>query len=257
MRKEDSESERNQDAYRPGYAMAAERILEHIEHNGLGPGDRLPTEAEFAALLGVSRSIARDALKTLAATGRITTQRGRGIFVAEGSSFSPRMTGTFKPTNVEDIMMAFEFRAIQEKAAAELAAARSTPAELMTIEQAVEAYADQVARQDSGAMARCDAEFHAAVASASHNQFLIHSTGSSMKLQREVVAAAKLQRTVSAAFGGFSGGLAAKAVDEHRAIYEAIRRGDAAAAGQAALAHLERTKKGYQAEIGRRVFQQE
>lgn len=39
-------------------------------------------------------------------------------------------------------------------------------------------------------------------------------------------------------------------LEEHTAIYNAIRRGDAAAAA----AHVDRTRIGYQEEVGRRVF---
>ncbi|MFI1093213.1 FadR/GntR family transcriptional regulator [Streptomyces sp. NPDC020917] len=236
-----------QEAYRPGYSVAADRILEHIKGNGLGPGDRLPTEADFAAMLGVSRSIARDALKTLAAKGRIVTQRGRGIFVAEGPSFSPGLTNTFNPKYIEDIMMLFEFRAIQEKAAAELAAKRSTPAELMAIENALAEYAAHVPSRDREHLSRADEMFHAAIARATHNDFLVDSAGASMRLQ---------QRAANAVAHG-SADLAVQALEEHTAIFDSIRRGDADAAGKAALAHLERTRRGYEAEIGRRVFQRE
>ncbi|MEV0226819.1 FCD domain-containing protein [Streptomyces sp. NPDC050704] len=236
---------RDDESYRPGYSVAAERIIEHIEQNGLRPGDRLPTEAEFAALLGVSRSIARDAVKTLAAVGRISTQRGRGIFVAESQMFSPGLRGHFKPTNVEDIMMLFEFRAVQEKAAAELAATRAAPAELMTIEKALAEYAENVPTRDYPKLARCDALFHSSVNRASRNPFLLDAADAASTLQREVVAVA---------FGGYSGGPVERALEEHTEIFNAIRRGDAAAAGAAAAAHVDRTRRGYQEEIGRRVF---
>lgn len=236
---------REDESYRPGYSVAAERIIEHIEQNGLQPGDRLPTEAEFATLLGVSRSIARDAVKTLAAVGRISTQRGRGIFVAESPTFSPGLRGHFKPTNVEDIMMLFEFRVVQEKAAAELAATRATPAELMTIEEALAEYAEHVPARNVTELARCDAHFHSSVSRASHNPFLLDAADAAMTLQREVVAVA---------FGGYSGGPVEQALEEHTAIFNAVRRGDAAAAGAAAAAHVDRTRRGYQEEIGRRVF---
>jgi GntR family transcriptional repressor for pyruvate dehydrogenase complex len=235
------------ESYRPGYSVAAERIIEHIDASGLQPGDRLPTEAEFAAMLGVSRTIARDALKTLAAVGRITTQRGRGIFVAETSqTFSPQLRGRFKPTNVDDIMMLFEFRAVQERAGAELAATRATPTELMAIEKAHTEYADHVPTRDIPALKRCDAEFHAAINAASHNPFIIEAALAGKALQSEVV---------EVAFGGYSGGPIEQALAEHNDIFNAIRRGDAAAAGAAAAAHVDRTRRSYEQEFGRRVFE--
>jgi len=233
-------------SYRPGYAVAADRIIGYIEQNGLQQGDRLPTEADFATMLGVSRSITRDAVKTLAALGRVSSQRGRGIFVAGAPTFSPTLRGEFTPTNVDDVMMLFEFRAIQEKAAAEFAAIRATPAELMTVERALAEYAANVETRDYTALSFCDVTFHTAVNKASRNPFLVDSAQAAMTLQREVV---------SVAFGGYSGGPVEAALEEHTAIFNAIRHGDAAAAGAAAAAHVDRTRRGYQEEIGRRVFQ--
>jgi DNA-binding GntR family transcriptional regulator len=50
------------------------------------------------------------------------------------------------------------------------------------------------------------------------------------------------------------GGHAAGAVEEHTAIYRAIREGDGAAAARAAAVHLDRTLEDYRREIRRRVF---
>ena len=231
--------------YRPGYSRAAEQITQYIDEQGFGPGDRLPTEARFSELLGISRTIARDALKTLAATGRITIQRGRGIYVADSADFSEQVTNAFIPTSIDHVMMLFEFRSIQERAAAELAAHRATPAELVAIGNALADYTTAAESGDVAAAAKADEAFHCAVAAASHNHLLVESISSAQSLQHRVVIAA---------FGGYSGGSLTSARDEHAAIVDAIRNGDAEAAGRAADAHLQRTRLGYQAEIGRRVF---
>ncbi|WP_426507359.1 FadR/GntR family transcriptional regulator [Dactylosporangium sp. McL0621] len=231
--------------YRPGYSRAAEQIMQYIDERGFGPGDRLPTEAQFAELLGISRSITRDALKTLAATGRITIQRGRGIYVADSTDFSEQVINAFIPTNIDHVMMLFEFRSIQERAAAELAADRATPAELVAIGNALADYSAAAESGDFAAATEADEAFHHAVAAASHNQLLAESIASAQSLQHRVVVIA---------FGGFSGGSLMNARDEHAAILDAIRNGDTEAAGRAAYAHLERTRLGYQVEIGRRVF---
>ena len=68
--------------YRPQYELAAERIVRLIADLALQPGDRLPTENELAARLGTSRTVVRDAVKILSAAGRVSAQKGRGLFVA-------------------------------------------------------------------------------------------------------------------------------------------------------------------------------
>src|SRR3954470_16139886 len=77
-RQDDSSGER----YRPGYELVAERLLQHIAEQNLCPGDRLPTEQGLAELLGTTRNQMREAVKVLAAIGRLNVRRGAGIFVA-------------------------------------------------------------------------------------------------------------------------------------------------------------------------------
>lgn len=45
------------------------------------PGDKLPTEAAFAARFGVNRHTVRQALAALAAAGTVHARRGAGVFV--------------------------------------------------------------------------------------------------------------------------------------------------------------------------------
>ncbi|MGO2931255.1 FadR/GntR family transcriptional regulator [Microbacterium sp.] len=57
-------------------------VLEHIERDlldgRLGPGDRLPSERELSADLGVGRSSVREALRVLEVMGLIRTATGSG-----------------------------------------------------------------------------------------------------------------------------------------------------------------------------------
>ena len=58
-------------------------ILSVLDAPGLEPRDRLPSERELAALLGVSRPSVREAVRVLEAEGRLAVHHGRGVFVAE------------------------------------------------------------------------------------------------------------------------------------------------------------------------------
>lgn len=53
---------------------------------------------------------------------------------------------------------------------------------------------------------------------------------------------------------GTVGGHAAEAIEEHAAIFEAIRDGDPEAAAKAAAIHLDKTLDDYRREIQRRIF---
>ncbi len=232
-------------SYRPGYELVAERILQLMGELGLAPGDRMPTEMDLATQLGASRTMVREAVKMLSATGLVRAQKGRGLYVADGQS----MLGTgpwagFQPTNLDHIFMLFEFRRVQETEASRLAAARASPSELRVLETAVQACRHGYISGDNAQFDEGDDAFHLGVAAASHNSFLAAA----------VREARMLQRQASVIGLGGLGGHADAAVDEHEAIYSAIRDGEPEAAAQATSVHLDNTLKDYRREIQRRVF---
>ncbi|MGH6655318.1 MAG: FadR/GntR family transcriptional regulator, partial [Actinocrinis sp.] len=106
-------------AYRPGYELIAEQILQLIAELKLEPGDRMPTEVELASQLGTSRTVVREAIKILSALGRVRAQKGRGLYVAddEGMLGPSRWGGFFLPTDLDHVYMLFEFRRVQEVSA--------------------------------------------------------------------------------------------------------------------------------------------
>ena len=234
-------------AYRPGYELAAEQILQLIADSQLRPGDRMPTENELASRLGTSRTVVREAVKILSAIGRVRAQKGRGLYVAddEGMLGSSRWGGFFLPTDLDHVYMLFEFRRVQETAASRLAATRATPAELRAIEVAAEQcrhghVTGQVTLFDRG-----DDDFHLGIAAASHNPFLVTSVREARRLQRQ---------SSTIGLHGTTGGHAEGAIEEHAAIFQAIRDGDPEAAAQATGIHLDNTLEDYRREIQRRVF---
>jgi DNA-binding FadR family transcriptional regulator len=233
-------------AYRPGYEVVAEQIAQLIAELEMSPGDRLPTEKELAARLGSSRTVVREAVKLLSAAGRVSVQKGRGLYVADGEGVlgAAQFGGFFMPTNLDHIFMLFEFRRIQEIAAGRLAATRASPAELRVIEAAVQTCRHGHQIGDKAQFEAGDDAFHLGVAAASHNSFLVAAVREARRLQR--------QASVIGIRG--MGGHAAEAVEEHDAIYRAIRDGRPAAAADATVTHLDNTLNDYRREIQRRVF---
>ncbi|WP_290061637.1 FadR/GntR family transcriptional regulator [Amycolatopsis solani] len=233
--------------YRPGYELVAEQVLKLIAELRLRPGDRMPTENELATRLGTSRTVVREAIKILSALGRVRAQKGRGLYVAddEGMLGSARWSGYFLPTDLDHVYMLFEFRRVQETTASRLAATRATPVELRAIEAAAETCREGHLTGQATLFDRGDEDFHLGIATASHNQFLLAAVREARRLQRQ---------SSTIGLHGTVGGHAAEAIEEHAAIYAAIRDGDPEAAAEAAAVHLDNTLEDYRREIQRRVF---
>lgn len=64
------------------WTSIAETLQAEIASGRYGPGDRLPTEAQFATRFGVNRHTVRRALAALAERGLIASRRGAGAFVS-------------------------------------------------------------------------------------------------------------------------------------------------------------------------------
>ncbi|EOD63280.1 FadR/GntR family transcriptional regulator [Amycolatopsis vancoresmycina] len=235
--------------YRPGYEVVAEQILQLIAELALRPGDRMPTEHELAARMGSSRTVVREAVKILSALGRVRAHKGRGLYVSddEGMLGASPWGAFFLPADLDHVYMLFEFRRIQETAASRLAAANATPAELRAIEAAAETCRHGHVSGESTLFDRGDDEFHLGIAAASHNQFLVAAVREARRLQRQ---------SNIIGMSGSVGGHAAGAIEEHTAIYRAIRDGDPEAAARAAATHLDNTLEDYRREIQRRLFGQ-
>jgi DNA-binding GntR family transcriptional regulator len=67
----------------PLYYQLQDILYHAIRSHTWSPGDRLPTEAELSAALGVSRAVVREALKILEDDGEILRRQGVGTFVAD------------------------------------------------------------------------------------------------------------------------------------------------------------------------------
>lgn len=140
----------------------------------LKPGDPIGTEKELAARYGVSRIVARDALRTLQALGiaEIRMGKGGGARVARGNPrlFAEALAVQLDLTGVTAAEVMDAQRAI-ETLAAELAATHATPADHAHLKRLL-AEAESVI-DDGDAYTRSCHDFHLAVAEASHNRVLV------------------------------------------------------------------------------------
>ena len=147
-----------------------------ILEGSLKPGQQLPPERELAAQFEVSRPSLREALQKLSARGLIISRQGGGSFVSEkiGSSMVDPLTELFSthPEAQNDLL---EFRHAIEGVSAYYAALRCTEADKKRLQRC---YADLQAAHDEKLFeqeTKADAEFHLAIAEASHNAVLLHT----------------------------------------------------------------------------------
>lgn len=148
-------------------------IRDALFQRRLKPGDHLGGEKDIAAKAGVSRIVARDALRTLEALGivEIKVGAGGGARIAQGDPrrFAEALAVqlTLAGITAREIMDAQ--RAV-ETMAAELAAAEASAADIARLHR----LNDEAARllDDVAGFTRNGAAFHLAVAEASHNRVL-------------------------------------------------------------------------------------
>jgi GntR family transcriptional regulator, transcriptional repressor for pyruvate dehydrogenase complex len=194
-------------------------------------GQRLPTERELVALLGVSRKSARDAIHLLADRGYVEVRRGRsgGAYVTAswrpGSAERVRRTLMPRWEEFEDL---FELRRVVEAMIARKAASRHDAGDAAALGRVLEGYR---AAADREASRVADQALHAAVARATHNPSLERFS-------------AELRTRVSLGFQAepYSAELRRRALEQHAALVGAVLERDGEAAAEAAAVHFSLTE---------------
>jgi len=240
-------AEQDDERYRPGYELVAERLLQYIAEQNLHPGDRLPTEQGLAQILGTTRNVTREAVKVLAAIGRLSVRRGAGIFVAAGPVAAPADDGLayFQPTDMQHVRMLLDYRQVIETETARLAAAIATPLEVKAIRTTADDSAQIGAAGDAPAFTRADELFHTAVAVAAHNLFL----QSSVAMVRRFAA-----QSDTLLFHGSAPGSLETAGRQHVEIAGAIAAGEVEDAARLMAQHVDTTRHQFEHRIRNRLF---
>lgn len=149
-------------------------VRDALYEKKLKSGDPIGTEKDLAARYGVSRIVARDALRTLQALGiaEIRMGKGGGARVARGNPrlFAEALAVQLDLTGVSAAEVMDAQRAV-ETLAAELAAEHATPADHARLKRLL-AEAESLI-EDGDAYTRSCRDFHLAIAEASHNRVLV------------------------------------------------------------------------------------
>lgn len=207
------------------YEQVVERLREHIDVEGLQPGDRLLSEREMAERLGVSRTSVRQALTALDVMGLVEIRHGGGIFLRHPpEAVLPPLADALADEHAQ-LPAVMEVRQAIEAQTARLAAQRRTVEDLAALTAALGAMGEAI---DAGRdPAEADSRFHDGIVAAARNPLL---AGLWEQMAGPV---AKTRRASLARPGRAPASLAA-----HRRIFDAIAAGDADAAAAAMLDHL-------------------
>lgn len=212
-------------------AAACEHIRTSILSGTYWPGAQLPTEAEFVDVLGVSRTVIREAVARLAAEGLVEARQGKGLFVSDTARYQAFQITRDEVENLSDVIQLLELRLCVETEMAALAAERRSEVDVMSMRQQLKILAaSAVGLEDS---VKADVEFHSVIARASKNAYyakLIDFLGV------RLVPPRSLYLRQGQAYGGDSYKAVISA--EHEAILEAIIDRDPELARIAARTHM-------------------
>lgn len=213
-----------------------ESLGDRIRDGRLALGDKLPTEAAIMAEFEVSRTVVREAISKLQASGLVETRHGIGTFVlglgqAPGFKITPDQFSTLR-----DVIAVLELRIGVETEAAALAAQRRTDANMAAMRLALDAVTQAV---DEGRDAvSSDFQFHLEIARATQNSHFAELMGT---LGSMIIPRARLD-----AGDGLNADLRQylhRVNGEHESIYDAIVGQDPDAARAAMRTHLANSRE--------------
>lgn len=184
--------------------QAYEILRRAIVRCELVPGS-LVSEAELAGRLGLKRAAARSAMDRLSVIGLLSPVRRRGYLV--------------KPVTLRDVSDLFQLRLIVEAATARLAAGRVDAASLRRLDRVCMAGYRPGDRESEARFLQANSEFHLTIAAAAGNERLL-------SLLAQIFG--EMERLFH--FGLALRNRTDEMRQEHRALIEALAKGDADAA---------------------------
>lgn len=173
----------------------AEQLYALIQQRQLQSGQRLPAERQLAEELGVSRTALREAIQKLISQGIVVSRVGAGNFVQAMPSahthWHEQAISPLVPLLRNDPQYRYdvlETRQTLEAGTAWHAAMRATEKDKFHIQRRFDELLHFQSIQDSEAAAQADAQFHLAIAEASHNAVIVQIMRSLFDLMLSTVA---------------------------------------------------------------------
>jgi len=208
--------------------QVADRIGASIIRGEIAPGGQLPSEVRLCEMLDVSRTVVREAIRTLSGKGLVESRPKSGTRVRppeQWNQFDPDvLRWQLSATDVDTYLAKlFALRYAVEPTASALAAGARRTEDLEKIRRGFDGMATA---ESNEAFVSADIDFHKSIYFATHNEFF-------WPLAEMFEIALRQSFTIAA-----EGDHRPRAIVEHRAILDAIAAGDAEAARLATVALL-------------------
>lgn len=211
---------------------AKEQLETLILEGSLPVGEILPPERKLGEMLGVSRTVVREAVLLLTAKGLLDVRSGSGTYVrALGPSIIHESVDLLLRASRLSPEQIYEVRGVLEVNVAGLAAERAGAEEIAALEQ--ELLALNREKLPMREYAQCDFTFHVRLAESTRNPLflaLINSVSTiTIRTMHQMYAA-----------GFYKTSPVRLTIEEHSAILERIRKHDAEGARKEMAEHMKR-----------------
>jgi DNA-binding FadR family transcriptional regulator len=216
-----------------------QEVVQHLQQliqtGQIQPGDKLPTESAVMAELNVSRTVVREAISRLQASGQVETRHGIGTFALQAPSTHNFRIAEQDMATVDDVIAVLELRISLETEAAGLAAQRATPEQLTTMAAALHGFSMAIHSQSDAVPS--DFQFHMEVAKATGNR---HFADLMTYLGTHIIPRTRIKTADQAPEGRQA--YLERVHGEHESIFNAIRNHDTEAARAAMRTHLSNSR---------------
>lgn len=216
-------------------ALLFDEYASKIRSGLLNEGEKLPTESSLVQTYEVSRTVVREALSRLQASGLVETRHGIGTFVRAPQAPRALSLDADELTAAVDVMAVLELRISLETECAGLAALRRTPQQLAGLRAALQAF--EVAFAQNLDTVAHDLAFHTLIAEATGNPYfgdILRHFGTLLIPRTRITSIHQPQRDPD---------YLRRVNREHEEILSAIERQDADSARAAMRIHLTNSRE--------------
>jgi len=220
----------------------ASAIRQQILKGEIPPGEKLPTESRMSEFFGVSRTVVREAIATLAADGLVEARQGAGVFVKDHPTLAFGSISLDVGNKISHALNVIEVRMGLEIESAGLAALRRNAAQEAQIQEAFFEFDRLLERGE--ATGKSDFAFHRAIAAATNNPYYVEVL--------DALGTRAIPCDIASPWGTdsvLSREYQESLQREHLAILKAISASDPEAARAAMRAHLTASQERYRARL--------